>query len=76
MVVCGECLDRFGSPDVGFPDAGIIALGTLDAPGWGYADVDFGAAKVVRADDVVLNRRHWGLQQGRTDPAPVTSLVD
>ncbi|MEP4247639.1 hypothetical protein [Tateyamaria sp.] len=63
-------------PDVGFPDTGVIVMGTLDAPGWVYADIDIGAVRAVRADDVVLNRHHWGLQQGRTDPAPVTSLVD
>ena len=66
----------FGPPDIGFPDTGVIALGTLNAPGWVYGDVDIAAIAAVRADGVVLNRRHWDFQQGRSDVAPVTSLID
>lgn len=66
----------FGPPDIGFPDTGVIALGTLNTPGWVYADVDIAAIQAVRAHGVVLNRRHWDLQQGRTDAAPVTSMMD
>lgn len=66
----------FGPPDVGFPDTGIISLGALNTPGWVYGDVNLAAIKAVRADGVVLNRRHWDLQHGRIDAAPVTSLMD
>ncbi|MFL4468522.1 carbon-nitrogen hydrolase family protein [Tateyamaria armeniaca] len=65
----------FGPPDRGFPDTGIIALGELNVPGWVYGDVDVAAIAEVRRDGVVLNRRHWDLQQGRADPVTVTSLA-
>ncbi|MEP1355813.1 MAG: carbon-nitrogen hydrolase family protein [Tateyamaria sp.] len=65
----------FGPPDRGFPDTGVIALGELNAPGWVYGEVDLNVIAAVRADGVVLNRRHWTLQQGRADPATVTQLA-
>ncbi|MGR3462897.1 MAG: carbon-nitrogen hydrolase family protein [Roseovarius sp.] len=55
----------FGPPDTGFPPTGVIAEGTLNRPGWTVAEVDLGAVAHVRADGVVLNRRHWGDQAGR-----------
>jgi len=55
----------FGPPDSGFPPTGIIAEGRLDTPGWTMAEVDLGAVAHVRADGVVLNRRHWDDQTGR-----------
>jgi predicted amidohydrolase len=55
----------FGPPDTGFPPTGVIAEGMLDAPGWTLAEVDLGTVAHVRADGVVLNRRHWDDQAGR-----------
>ena len=55
----------FGPPDTGFPATGVIAEGRLNQPGWTYADVDLERIAHVRADGVVLNRRHWDDQSGR-----------
>ncbi|WP_306115523.1 MULTISPECIES: carbon-nitrogen hydrolase family protein [unclassified Roseovarius] len=55
----------FGPPDMGFPETGILGLGTLNTPGWTYAEVDLGAIAHVRADGRVLNRTHWTEQSGR-----------
>lgn len=55
----------FGPPDTGFPATGVIAEGTLNQPGWTYADVDLAQIAHVRADGVVLNRKHWDDQTGR-----------
>ncbi|MEQ3707938.1 MAG: carbon-nitrogen hydrolase family protein [Tateyamaria sp.] len=65
----------FGPPDRGFPETGVIALGELNVPGWVYGEVDLDVIAAVRADGVVLNRRHWTLQQGRADPVTVTRLA-
>ena len=59
----------FGPPDVGFPPTGVIAEGTLNAPGWTYGEVDLARVAHVRADGGVLNRSHWSEQAGR-DGAP------
>jgi predicted amidohydrolase len=58
----------FCPPDRGFPSTGVIAEGVLNTPGWTYATVDPAAVAKVRADGVVLNRRHWTEQAGRDDP--------
>ncbi|MDZ7710150.1 MAG: carbon-nitrogen hydrolase family protein [Roseovarius sp.] len=55
----------FGPPDTGFPPTGVFACGTPDHPGWTVAEVDLGRVAHVRADGVVLNRRHWDDQAGR-----------
>ncbi|MCI5109298.1 MAG: carbon-nitrogen hydrolase family protein [Marivita sp.] len=55
----------FGPPDTGFPATGVIAEGMLNQPGWTYAEVDLDRIAHVRADGVVLNRRHWTDQTGR-----------
>jgi predicted amidohydrolase len=55
----------FGPPDTGFRATGVIAEGTLNQPGWTYADVDLAQIAHVRADGVVLNRKHWDDQTGR-----------
>lgn len=64
----------FGPPDIGFPDTGVIAYGTLNAPGWTYGDVDLANVARVRADGGVLNRRDWDAAPHRADPAPVQQL--
>ncbi|SEM02538.1 Predicted amidohydrolase [Roseovarius azorensis] len=63
----------FGPPDTGFPPTGVIAEGTLNRPGWTVAEVDPARIAHVRADGVVLNRRHWHDQTGRD--TPVTSVA-
>ncbi|WP_294611833.1 carbon-nitrogen hydrolase family protein [uncultured Roseovarius sp.] len=55
----------FGPPDTGFPPNGVIAEGSLNIPGWTLAEVDPGRIAHVRADGVVLNRKHWSEQAGR-----------
>jgi predicted amidohydrolase len=55
----------FGPPDRGFPPTGVLAEGTLNKPGWTYADIDTAAIADVRADGIVLNRSHWNEQPGR-----------
>ena len=64
----------FGPPDTGFPPTGVIAEGSLNSPGWTYAAIDPAAVAHVRADGVVLNRRHWDEQAERDVPADVIAL--
>ncbi len=64
----------FGPPDTGFPPTGVIAEGTLNQPGWTYAEVDLKRIAHVRADGVVLNRRHWDDQIGRDGIAATRKL--
>lgn len=64
----------FGPPDTGFPPTGVIAEGTLNQPGWTHAEVDLKRIAHVRADGVVLNRRHWDDQIGRDGIAATRKL--
>lgn len=64
----------FGPPDTGFPPDGVLAQGTLDVPGWTFADFDPAAVAHVRRDGVVLNRLHWDEQAGRDGTATLTPL--
>lgn len=64
----------FGPPDTGFPPTGVIAEGALNQPGWTYADIDLKQIAHVRADGVVLNRRHWDDQMGRDVVAATRKL--
>lgn len=52
----------FGPPDRGFPDDGVVALGTLNEPGWLYADIDLTRVATVRTQGHVLNHRDWDEQ--------------
>lgn len=61
----------FGPPDRGFPDDGVLALGTMNRPQWLYAEVDLDAVARVRGDGQVFNFRHWTEQAGGQLP-PVT----
>lgn len=65
----------FGPPDTGFPATGVMAEGKLNQPGWTYAEVDLARIAHVRADGVVLNRRHWEEQKGRDGIAAARKLV-
>lgn len=64
----------FGPPDTGFPATGVIAEGSLNVPGWTYAEVDLERIAHVRKDGVVLNRRHWDEQSGRDRIAALRKL--
>jgi predicted amidohydrolase len=64
----------FGPPDTGFPPTGVLAEGTLNQPGWTYADVDLARIAHVRQDGVVLGRAHWSEQAGRDGKAAIVSL--
>ncbi len=55
----------FGPPDTGFPATGILAEGTLDQPGWTYAEINLQVIANARKDGMVLNRAHWVEQSGR-----------
>ncbi len=64
----------FGPPDIGFPPTGVLAEGTLNTPGWTYAEVDLPTIAKVRADGRVLNRTHWVEQDARVDSVTISPL--
>lgn len=73
----GSCVGASGifcPPDTGFPSTGVMAAAGICVPGWTYADVDIEAIAHVRADGVVLNRKHWDEQAGRDHPAQNIAL--
>jgi predicted amidohydrolase len=49
----------YGPVDYGFAADGVIAQGSLDVPGWVFADLDLAALARVRADGQVRNHRDW-----------------
>lgn len=51
----------YGPVDRGFADDGVLVQGTLDQPGWVYADLDFAALARVRESGQVRNHRDWEL---------------
>jgi len=55
----------FGPPDKGFPPTGVLAEGSLDRPGWTYADVNIELIREARHDGNVLGFQHWPEQQSR-----------
>lgn len=56
----------YGPPDHGFPANGILAEGTMNAPGWTVVDVSLDAIRDVRRNGGVLNHAHWPEQLDRT----------
>ncbi|NOD35422.1 MULTISPECIES: carbon-nitrogen hydrolase family protein [unclassified Ruegeria] len=64
----------FGPPDKGFPATGVLAEGTLNQPGWTYAEIDLSAIAEVRADGHVLNRTHWEEQALRVESVTISDL--
>jgi len=64
----------FGPPDKGFPQTGVLAEGTLNKPGWTFAEVDLEAIAAVRADGHVLNRTHWEEQLPRVESVTISAL--
>lgn len=59
----------YGPPDRGFPETGVLAAGTLNAPVWTIGEVDLAQVAEVRRDGIVLNRKHWHHQIGREHAA-------
>ncbi|MFM2149949.1 MAG: hypothetical protein RLZZ187_2255 [Pseudomonadota bacterium] len=49
----------FGPADRGFPEDGVLAAGTADAPGWVFATLDPAALAEVREHGAVRNHRDW-----------------
>lgn len=62
----------YGPPDLGFPEDGVIAIGTLNEPAWLYADLDLAAVARVRREGKMLNDKHWAEQPGA---APLKASV-
>lgn len=59
----------FGPVDYGFASDGVIAQGTLDAPGWVFADLDVASLAHVRETGQVTNHADWDLS-GHLDYEP------
>jgi predicted amidohydrolase len=64
----------YAPPDGDFPDDGVVALGTLDEPGWVFARIDLDKVAALRSDGGVLNFQHWPEQGVVT--APSAEVVD
>jgi predicted amidohydrolase len=65
----------YGPPDRGFPDDGVLAQGTLNDPGWVYAQIDPARVAEVRRNGHVLNYRHWPEQGAGTAPPVVVQKL-
>jgi len=55
----------YGPSDLGFPDTGILAQTTLNAPEWAMADISLEHVTRVRRAGAVLNHQHWDEQKNR-----------
>ena len=49
----------FGPADRGFPEDGVLAAGTPDAPGWVFCTLDPARLEEVRTHGAVRNHRDW-----------------
>jgi predicted amidohydrolase len=56
--------------DNGFPDDGILAIGTLNQPAWVYATLDLTAFETIRQNGHVLNWHYWP-EQNETVKLPL-----
>jgi predicted amidohydrolase len=65
----------FAPPDMSLSPTGVIAEGTLNAPQWVYATLDFDRLVTVRREGEVLNRQDWA-QQERLPTARDVKLVE
>ena len=54
----------YGPPDGAFPADGVVAIGTMDAVGWVFGEVDVSRVAALRANGGVLNTQHWAEQPG------------
>lgn len=57
-------------PDKSLSLTGVVAEGTVDAPGWVAGDIDFDALAALRAAGEMRNRTDWTLQPGAATFAP------
>lgn len=53
----------YGPPDGYWPETGIIDIGTMNTPGWTYADIDLDRVKQSRESGAVLTFSDWGKSQ-------------
>lgn len=49
----------YATPDRGFPDNGVLARGTMNAPGWVHAELDFDRLHATRETAQVFTRKDW-----------------
>jgi len=66
----------FVPPDVLLSDSGVVAEGTLNAPGWVVGDVDMKRLRKLRSSGEMRNFTDWDLQPGVGGPAPAVEVVD
>ena len=60
----------------GLSDTGILAEGTLNAPGWVHATVDLSALARLADTGEMRNRPDWRLQPGGTLRLPPPEIID
>jgi predicted amidohydrolase len=65
----------YGPPDRGMPVDGVLAIGSENAAGWVFAEIDTACVADLRADGGVLNARHWTEQPGARAALPAVELV-
>lgn len=61
--------------EAGISDTGVLAEGTLNAPGWVYADVDLAALARLADTGEMRNRADWCHQPGGDLPLPQPEIV-
>jgi predicted amidohydrolase len=61
--------------EAGISDTGVIAEGTLNAPGWIYGDVDLAALARLADTGEMRNRADWRRQPGGDRPLPPAGIV-
>jgi len=49
----------YGPPDIGFPADGVVAAGTMNAPGWVFATLDPALVAAVREHGAMRNHRDF-----------------
>lgn len=65
----------YGPPDRGFPDDGVLTLGTLDQPGWVFTNAPLPATRIARREGQVFNYRDWAEHANIGDPATVEKIA-
>ena len=64
-------------PDRALSMSGVVAEGTIDAPGWVAGDIDFDALAALRNGGEMRNRADWNLQPGAAEAAmSMAEVVD
>lgn len=65
----------FVPADHGFSETGVLNEGTLNEPGWVYADVDLEGLRAVRKSGEMRNSLDWSTQPGATALAQRVEIV-